>query len=120
MDGRSRVVAAILIVGDEPILLEALADQLIGWQVTASAPGEAVQFIRTTRPDLLILCQSIPQETAEGLIKCAREFNSNVRALIICRPGDTRDFHSEGFDTRLDDPGDLRTVVVRLLQSRPS
>jgi hypothetical protein len=114
---RSRFVAAILIVGDEPILLETWADPLIGWQISTSASEGVVQSIRSTQPDLLIFCHSIPDERADGLIDFACELNPNVRALGICRQGQTRDLNAERCEACLDDLGRLRTGVARLLQS---
>jgi response regulator RpfG family c-di-GMP phosphodiesterase len=118
--GRSRVVAAILIVGDEPVSLETLADLLLGWQVSTSDAKEAVRPIRCTLPDLLIFCQSVPDERADELIERARELNPNVRSLGICRQGETRNLNAELYEVRLNDPGYLRIVVARLLQSSAS
>jgi hypothetical protein len=115
--GRPRVVAAILIVGNEPMLLETRADLLLGWQVSTSDAKGAVRSVQSTLPDLLIFCQSIPDETADELIALARELNPNARALGIPRQGETRKLNAELYQMRLDDPGYLRTVVARLLQS---
>jgi hypothetical protein len=102
---RSRLVAAILIVGDEPALVGSLADQLTGWQISTSVSREAVQSIRSTLPDLLIFCHTVPDETAEELVRLARELNPSVRALGICPLGETRKLNAEHYDTRLRDAG---------------
>jgi hypothetical protein len=73
--------------------------------------------IRSTIPDFLIFCHTVPDETAEELIELARELNPNILALGICRPGETRNVNAEQYEIRFDDPRYLRTIVVRLLQS---
>lgn len=114
------MVAAILIVGDEPILLETRADLLFGWQVSTSDAKEAVRSIRCTLPDLLIFCQTVPDGKADELMELARELNPNVRGLGICQQGETRNLNADLYEVRLNDPGYLRTVVARLLQSSAS
>jgi CheY-like chemotaxis protein len=116
--GRAPVVtAAILLVGDEPILLETRAELLKGWQVSTSTCQLAGESIKSRVPDLLIFCHSVPDETAEELIKLARELNPSVRALGICPQGETRKLNAEHYHIRLLDPGRLRTVVASLLES---
>ena len=117
---RSRVVAAILIVGEEPMLMEALADLLLGWQLSTTDSRAAAESIRSIRPDLLIICQSVPDETADELIELARKLNPSVRALGMCRPDNTRNLNAELYDADLHDPGHFRTVAARLLKSSPS
>jgi DNA-binding response OmpR family regulator len=118
MRGTSRrVVAAILIVGDEPAPLEVLADTLIGWQISASDVRGAVRFIQSTLPDLLIFCGSIPDEKAAKLIEVARELNQNVQALAVCRQGARRHLNAQLFEVR---PEELRIMVARLLQTTAS
>jgi hypothetical protein len=51
------------------MLMEALADQLIGWQLSTTDSRAVAESIRSTGPDLLIICQSIPDETANELIE---------------------------------------------------
>jgi hypothetical protein len=118
--GRPRVVAAILIVGDEAILLETRADLLLGWQVSTSDVKGAVRSIGSTLPDLLIFCHSIPDKIADELIQLAHELNPNVRALGICQQGETRNLNADLYEVRVDDPGYLRTVVASLLHSSAS
>jgi DNA-binding NtrC family response regulator len=114
--GRLRIVAAILVVGDEPARREMLADLLIGWQISTSPSREAVQSIRSTLPDLLVFDWSISDMTADKLIESALEVHPDVRALGICRPGEKRHLIAEANPVFLDDLGRLRTVVARLLQ----
>lgn len=120
-EGRSPVVtAAILIVGDEPMLLETRAELLKGWQVSTATSQVAGESIRSRVPDLLIFCQTVPDETAGELIELARELNPRVCALGICPLGETRNLNAEQYEIRLRDPGYLRTVVASLLQSSAS
>jgi hypothetical protein len=57
-------MAALLIVGD---------DLLRDWQVSVSTSKQAIEAVRSKFYDLIIFCQTIPDETANVLIAHARE-----------------------------------------------
>jgi CheY-like chemotaxis protein len=101
------MAAAILIVGHEPVLLETRAELLKDWKVTTSASGKAVESIRSTVPDVLIVCHTIPDLDAETFIAIAREINPNVQALGLCLPDETRRLSAELYAVQLHDPGNL-------------
>ena len=58
------MVAAILIVGDDPVLLQTRADLLREWQVSTSTSRQAFQAIHAAVYDLLIICQTVSDSTA--------------------------------------------------------
>jgi CheY-like chemotaxis protein len=110
------MTAAILIVGDDPALLETRADLLKAWQVSTTTSRHAVEEIRSKFYDLMIFCQTISDETAQTLINQARELNPAVRTLAIHVSGQERDFDAELYEIELQNPGRLPSVVARLLQ----
>jgi DNA-binding NtrC family response regulator len=110
------MTAAILIVGDDPALLETRADLLKAWQVSTTTSRHAVEEVRSKFCDLMIFCQTISDETAQTLINQARELNPAVRTLAIHVSGQERDVDAELYEIELQNPGRLPSVVARLLQ----
>jgi len=113
-------VADLLIVGDDPILLETRSCLLRDWQVSVSPSKQAIEAIRSKFHHLIIFCQTIPDETANALIAHAREMNPNVKTLAIHLPGQARDVDAELYETQLQNPGRLPSIVAQLLQSSSS
>ena len=114
------MVAAILIVGDDPVLLQTRADLLREWQVSTSTSQQAFQAIRASAFDLLIVCQTVSDNTAAQLIDKAREINPDVQALAIAQVHQERNLNVELFEVQLNDPDRLRRIVTRLLQEADS
>jgi hypothetical protein len=110
-------VAGILIVGDDAILLETRAYLLRDWPVSVTTSRHAAEAIGSTAHDLIILCQTIPDETAKLLIDQARKMNPNVATLAIKHPGQDRGLDAELFEVQIAKPGRLLGVVARLLAS---
>jgi CheY-like chemotaxis protein len=111
------MTAAILIVGDDRALLETRAALLKVWQVSTTTAEHAIEAIRSTAHDLIIFCQTIPDETAQTLIDQAREMNPNVVTLALKHPGQERSLDAELFEVQITKPGRLLSVVDHLLQS---
>jgi CheY-like chemotaxis protein len=110
------MTAEILIVGDDPALLETRADLLKAWQVSTTTSGHAVEKIRSKFYDLMIFCQTISDETAQTLINQARELNPTLKTLAIHISGQERDVDAELYEIQLQNPGRLLSAVARLLQ----
>jgi CheY-like chemotaxis protein len=113
-------MAAILIVGDDPLLLQTRAYLLQDWQVSTTTSKGAVEAIRGKFYDLIIFCQTISADSAQTLIDSARELNHNVSALAIHLPGQAREVDANLYEAQFHNPGRLRSVVARLLQSSSS
>src|SRR5580704_15142382 len=111
------MTAAILIVGDDPALLGTRADLLKAWRVSTTSSRQAAEEIRSKAYDLIILCQTIPDEAAQTLIHLAREMNPAVRALAIHVSGHERNVDAELYEIQLQNPGYFLDVVARLMQS---
>ncbi len=108
--------AAILIVGDDPALLETRAELLKAWQVSTTTSRHAVEEIRSKFFDVMIVCHSISDETARTLIHQARELNPALKTLAICFSGQEREVDAELYEVQLQNPGRLLSAVARLLQ----
>jgi CheY-like chemotaxis protein len=113
-------MTAILIVGDDPGLLETRAYLLGDWQVSTTTSKDAAEVIWAKSYDLIIFCQTIPNETAQTLIDGAREMNPNVSALAIHLPGQAREVDANLYETQFENPGRLVGAVGWLLQSSSS
>jgi CheY-like chemotaxis protein len=109
------MTAKVLIVGDDPILTETRVGLLNDWQPSASSSIQAPGLIRSIVPDLLIVCQTVPDEKAQELIQTARALNPKVQVLAVCRYAQKRDLEAECFEVKLSDPGAFRTTVADLL-----
>jgi hypothetical protein len=110
------MTAAILIVGDDPALLQTRADLLKAWQVSTTTSRHAVEEIRSKLYDLMIFCQTISDETVQTLINQAREMNPTLKTLAIHVSGQERGVDAELYEIQLQNPGRLLSAVARLLQ----
>jgi DNA-binding response OmpR family regulator len=114
------MVAEILIVGDDPMLLQTRADLLNGWQVSTATTKQGIHTVHSAAYDLVIICQTVSDAAAGQLIDEARKMNPNVLALAISQPGHERNLNVELFEVQLMDPDRLRRVVTHLLQQADS
>jgi DNA-binding response OmpR family regulator len=114
------MAAAILIVGDDPMLLQTRAELLREWQVSTSTSQRAFQAVHAAAYNLLIICQTVSDTMAGQLIDKARQINPYVVALAISQIGQERTLKVELFEVQLSDPGRLRLVVTDLLQQADS
>ena len=74
-------------------------------------------MIRATCPDLLILCQTVPDDRARTLIERARALNPVVKVLAVCQYSHRRDLDAELYEVQLDDPGAFAGVVANHLSA---
>ena len=109
-------MATILMVGDEPLLLQTRSDLLRDWHVSTATSDRATEAIRSAAYRLLIICQTIPDSVAQKLIDQAREMNPNVLVLAMSQVDQERNLDVELFEVQLKDPDRLRQVVADLLQ----
>jgi DNA-binding NtrC family response regulator len=110
------MTAAILIVGDDPVLLQTRAELLHDWQVFTATAKQAIQAVHSAAYELVVICQTVSDVAARQLIDEARKMNPNVLALAISQVGQGRNLNVELFEVQMIDPGRLRRVATRLLQ----
>jgi DNA-binding response OmpR family regulator len=105
----------ILIVGEDEALSSTRAALLREWQVATTLSEGAAAAILGRRYDLLILCQTVPEEAARKLIATARAMHPSVPVLAVAREGEDRCLDSERYEVQLSNPRGLRDAVARLL-----
>jgi DNA-binding response OmpR family regulator len=110
------MTAAILIVGDDPVLLETRTDSLKAWQVSTTTSQHAVEGFRSKFYDLIIFCQTIPEEISRTLIDQAHKLDPTVKTLAIRASGPERDAGADLYGDLLEQPNRLRDLVAFLLQ----
>jgi hypothetical protein len=110
------MAAAILLVGDDPVLLETRFDSLKAWQVSTTTSQHAVEEFRSKFYDLIIFCQTVPEETSRTLIDQAHKLDPTVKTLAIRVSGPERDVDADLDGVLLQQPNRLRGLVGLLLQ----
>ncbi len=111
------MTAAILIVGDDRVLLQTRAGLLKAWRVSTTTAEHASEAIGSSAHDMIIFCQTIPDDTAQMLIDEARKMNPDVVTLALKHPGQERNLNAELFEVQIAKPERLLGIVDRLLQS---
>lgn len=107
----------ILIVGEDGALSLTRAELLREWQVVTTHCKGAADAILGRRYDLLILCQTVPEEAAIRIIATGRAMHPSVRILAVSQEGEDRRLDSQRYEVQLNNPRGLRDAVARLLSS---
>lgn len=86
----------VLLIEDEPNIIEAIRFILTrdGWQVQTHSDGaDAVEVIRTTRPDLLILDVMLPGKSGMEILRETRDQPdlAQLPVLMLTARGQSRD-----------------------------
>ncbi len=114
----------ILLIDDEPTLQLTVGDQLRmeGYEVISATTGEeALQILRQTPPDLIILDISMPSMSGLTLLKKLSDPDGKPRypILIFTARSNMEPFFNtmsvEGFLTKTSDPSLLISEVKRIL-----
>ena len=119
-DVRKRADARLLVVEDEPNILELLSASLryAGFEViTAAAGTEAVQAAQRHRPDLIVLDVMLPGMDGFSLASALRAAGQFVPILMLTARGQAEDV-LRGFEAGADDylpkPFELSVLTARL------
>jgi hypothetical protein len=107
----------ILIVGEDEALSSTRAELLKAWRVDRSQSADAADAIQARQYDLLIFCQTVPEEAVRKLIAHARALNPGAQFLAISREGEDRRLDSHRYEVQLKNPGRFRDAVASLLSS---
>lgn len=114
----------ILFVDDDPAVLLTVGDQLRfeGYEVvTAETGDQALQILRTTTPDLIILDISMPGMTGLAFLKKISGDDGRPRypVLVFTARANMEHFFTEtaveGFLAKTSDPASLMAEVKRIL-----
>ncbi|MBM3985833.1 MAG: response regulator transcription factor [Planctomycetes bacterium] len=110
----------LVVVEDEAHLAEVVADnlQLEGWQVQVAGDGlQALELIRSTRPDLVLLDVMLPGLDGFAVCQKLREAGDQVPILFLTAKsgqGDRLHGLELGGDDYLGKPFDLRELILRV------
>jgi hypothetical protein len=108
----------ILLVGEDSVLLHTRALLLSAWDTVAIHGSESHRLIAMGGFDLVILCQTLSCEKAEGIIRIAKAAIPPPRILAIRFPEDDCDLGVETYVTdMLIGPAGFRRYVVRMMDS---
>src|SRR2546429_2503585 len=119
-DGRKRPEAQLLVVEDEPNILELLAASLryAGFEViSASAGTEAVQAAQRYRPDLIVLDVMLPDMDGFDVVRRLRGGGDRI-PVVFLTARDAMDDKIRGLTLGGDDyvtkPFSLEEVIARI------
>jgi two-component system alkaline phosphatase synthesis response regulator PhoP len=110
----------LVVVEDEAHLAEVVSDnlRLEGWQVQVAGDGQkALELIRGTRPDLVLLDVMLPGLDGFTVCKTLREAGDQVPILFLTAKsgqGDRLHGLELGGDDYLGKPFDLRELILRV------
>jgi len=86
----------VLLIEDEPNIIEAIRFLLMreGWRVDTHSDGtDAVEVVRTARPDLVILDMMLPGKSGMDILRELREISDleALPVLMLTARGQSRD-----------------------------
>jgi CheY-like chemotaxis protein len=114
----------ILVAGQDARLLATRAEVLkkTGAEIVSCTASEALKFLETEAPDLIVLCHSLSEEEAEMITRKAHERGQRTRLLMVVSEASRQRLHrDEMFDaTTLSDPTRLIARAKELLQELPN
>src|SRR5262249_52466317 len=119
-DGRKRHDARLLVVEDEPNILELLAASLryAGFEVLTAADGtEAVQAAQRHRPDLIVLDVMLPDMDGFEVLRRLRGGGTRTPVLFLTARDSTEDKVrglTLGGDDYVTKPFSLEEVIARI------
>ncbi len=113
-------MARILIADDEPAIVMAVRDELEfeGYDVTTAATGlEAIEAVRSFRPDMLLLDLMLPGHNGFDVCRALRPERPDLWIIMLTVRGHESD-RVTGFEAGADDyvtkPFSLRELVGRI------
>jgi hypothetical protein len=100
------------------MLLSTRAAILWAWDTMTSGTQAGTGALRAQAYDLLVLCQTVPDDIARSLIALATELNPNVKVLIYSAPERLRNINVEAnHEKTLENPKRLIRTVTQLLEA---
>jgi len=121
------ISARLLLVDDEPRLLEAITRFLAGqgFEVEAASSGEdAIRIFEEKRPDVAVIDHHLPDTTSVDLIRALKGIDPSVPILVLTAYGSIElavQAIQEGADQFLTKPIELPALLAvlrRLIESR--
>jgi DNA-binding response OmpR family regulator len=111
--------ARILLVGDDPTLLQTRALILKDWETVSSTSAEALSAVHSGSFDIIVVGQTVPTGLALEIISAAEALTPSAHVIAIRFPDDESDLGVETHTTDLGaHPSWLRERVAFLLAKR--
>lgn len=107
--------ARVLLVSNDPMLATTRAMLLNQFEVVTASLANAQSEILSEPPDLLILCQTIPDTGAQSSIENARAVFPKIEVLALCDYGQWRDLDVVVYEIEIDHPEHFVAAVATLL-----
>jgi two-component system response regulator (stage 0 sporulation protein F) len=105
----------VLIVDDEPDIrqLFSLILRQDGWRTQAAANGkEALEMVRSSPPDVVVLDQRMPEMTGAELCERLREEGLRCPVILVSAASDVKNIAERvGIDCYLSKPVDIATLI---------
>jgi hypothetical protein len=109
--------ASILMVSNDHALSRSRSLLLQQWRTVAVDPDVALDVIAGSAWDLLIICQTVPEDIASRLALKMNSYHPSAKVMAINREGKSRSFPSAQFTLKMNDPGWLATEVANILRA---
>jgi CheY-like chemotaxis protein len=107
---------SILLVGNDPLLLQTRGALLRGeGDVVTVTSRDAEDALTSQLYDLVVLCQTVPEDTVRRLIDQTTALDPCPIILTINRAEEPRQLEAETYYVQLTNPKWLRVAVVGLL-----
>ena len=107
--------ASVLLVSNDPMLATTRAMLLDQFEVVTASLANAQREILSEPPDLLILCQTIPDTEAQRSIENARAVFPKIEVLALCDYGQWRDLEVVVYEIQIDHPEEFIAAVAGML-----
>jgi response regulator RpfG family c-di-GMP phosphodiesterase len=116
-------VPKIVLVGQDISLLETRAEVLkkTGAEVVHCVGSEVLDVVAVERPELVVLCHSLPHGVAEEIADGVHEFSPTTKVLLVVSQVVAHRPHQDAkFDAvSLPEPVRLVANVAELLETQP-
>ena len=118
-DSQTRKPSAgkVLVVDDNPAVAGGLSMllEVLGWQVSTATTGvEALEMIRSRRPDLVLLDISLPVMDGYEIARRLRTEHGDRVPLLVALSGKEPESADHGFDSYLIKPIDMNRLQTLL------
>lgn len=114
------VTPTIIVVEDEPALLEFLQDVLVNERYTvhpAAKGTEALKLIEQVNPDLVLLDLTLPDISGESVCQAVRKLFPRIPIIILTAKDDTKDIVAGlglGADDYITKPFNTQELLARI------
>jgi DNA-binding response OmpR family regulator len=107
----------ILLIGNDLSLQKTRVWLLSRWQTTTASSIEAETAIEESEYDLVILCQSVPEDRAQNLIARVQKLDSPPPILAVSGAVTARKLRVPTYQVQMDRPSGFLEAVAQMLDA---